>query len=325
MKLITTLTQRLNRFQQTHSAIGFPVAVLKKYGDNNGSYQAALLTYYGFLSLFPLLLVVLNIVHLLFRNNDAVREAITSNISTYFPLLGNQLQSSIGSYKGAGVGLAIGLLLALYGARGGADALRFMLDSVWYVPKSRRAGFPKNTLKSLSIMGISAIGFWLTVGASILTSSFDQNMWTKIVFNLLGMGILAASLTGVFYIGLSRRVAPRKMALGAAIAGVVVQLLVTFGGILVARQLKNLDSLYGTFAIVLGLLFWIYLLAQIIVYAAQIDTVRELRLWPRSLDINSPTTADEQAYRLQAKAEHQAPHQKVAVNYHKTSSAKAHR
>ena len=54
---IERILRTLDRFQQGHTVLGFPVAVAKKYGDDQAGKHAALLAYYGFLSLFPLLLV----------------------------------------------------------------------------------------------------------------------------------------------------------------------------------------------------------------------------------------------------------------------------
>ncbi|HJQ44120.1 MAG TPA: hypothetical protein VJ831_13610, partial [Jatrophihabitantaceae bacterium] len=50
-----SVVERLDRFQREHPKAGLPIAVLYKYADDQGSYLAALITYYGFLSLFPLL------------------------------------------------------------------------------------------------------------------------------------------------------------------------------------------------------------------------------------------------------------------------------
>ena len=102
---------------------------------------------------------------------------------------------------------------------------------------------------------------------------------------------------------------------GSVFAALTIQLLLTFGSLLVAHQLKGLNSLYGTFAVVLGLLFWLYLIAQVIVYAAQIDSVRHLKLWPRSLQANKPTEADKRAYELYAHVQTFTREEEVDVRF----------
>lgn len=302
---IPALVRKIDAFQQRHPALAFPFAVVKKFGDDAGGYHAALLTYYGFLSLFPVLLVVSTVLQLWFANDDGLRAEVSHNISNYFPLLGNQLQESVQSMGKTGLGLAAGLLITLYGSRGFADALRYTLDDMWQVPKSDRTGFPKNIGQSLLIMGVGGLGFLATVAASSLTSGFSHAIWMKVLFNILSAGILALALTFIFRLATSRSFSFRDMALGAGMAAVIVQLLITFGGILVSGQLKVMDSLYGAFAVVLGLLFWLYLLSRVLVYCAEIDTVRHFRLSPRSLSGQDDmiTKADRKADRLYAKSE----------------------
>lgn len=313
---ISAFLKRVDRFQQRHPVLSHPYAVIKKYGDDNGGYQAALITYYGFLSLFPLLLVLVTLLHLWFRDNPTVQADVSKSVGHFFPLLGDQLQTHIHGMRGAGLGLIIGMLFTLYGARGVADALRFALDNMWQVPKSERTGFPKNMLQSWAIMLSGALGFAATVTVSAFSSALGHALWVKILLNIVGFVLVTLVLGLVFWVATSGRVPFKHMMVGATIAALAVQLLLTFGGIVLSHELKSLDSVYGTFAVVLGLLFWIYLLAQILVYAAEADTVRHLNLWPRSLTGGDlQTDADRRAYRLYAKSERYLHKEDVEVYF----------
>src|SRR5207253_11236563 len=121
---INRLVQKIDSWQQRRPTVAFVYAVVKKYGEDNGGYQAALLTYYGFLSLFPLLLVLVTLLELWFHNDPTVRQEVSTSVGHFFPLLGQQLQRQIHGMRGAGVGLVIGVLITMYGARGAADAFR---------------------------------------------------------------------------------------------------------------------------------------------------------------------------------------------------------
>src|SRR5690348_11498139 len=110
-------------YQRRHKAIGFPLAVFRKYGDDQAGHQAALLAYYGFLAIFPLFLILTTVLKVLIRDDTVLRAKIIKNATNYFPLVGNDLQQNVHTLGSTGWILAIGVLLTLYGARGVADAL----------------------------------------------------------------------------------------------------------------------------------------------------------------------------------------------------------
>src|SRR5689334_13069549 len=121
----------LDGWQRRHALAGFAYAVIKKYGDDEAGNRAAIITYYGFLSLFPLLLVLTSVLQLLFRSESHFRQRILTDLDQYFPVVGNQLQSNIHSPHKAGLTLIIGILITLYGARGGAVAFSNSLNHIW--------------------------------------------------------------------------------------------------------------------------------------------------------------------------------------------------
>jgi membrane protein len=106
----------------------------------------------------------------------------------------------------------------------------------------------------------------------------------------------------------ARRTSVSDVLVGAVVAGVGWQLMQTLGAWYVRRRLQGATEVYGLFGLVLGLLAWIYLVAIIIVAAAEIDSVRRRHLWPRSLltpftDDVDLTHADKRAYRSYATSE----------------------
>lgn len=312
---IPQIIDRLDQFQQRHPVVGLPYAIIKKFGDDDGGYQAALITYYGFLSIFPLLLVVLTIIQIIFHNNIEVRHEVSQSIGHFLPGIGSALESNVHSMGRSGIGLAIGLLLTFYGARGVADVLRHALNDIWQVPRMRRTGFPKGLLQSLLIMVVAAVGFAATIAVSSFSAALGHAVWVKIVANVAGFFVLFGVLLFVFRTATSRKVPPKDMFVGTAIAAAAMQILLTFGSLLVAHQLKNFDALYGTFAVVLGMLFWIYLLAQVVVYAVEIDSVRHLKLYPRAIQNDKPTPQDLHAYELYAHVDRYIPKEEIDVRF----------
>ena len=82
------ITERLDRFQRTHPWVGFPLAALYKFFDDFGGYQAALLTYYGFVSLFPLLLLASTILGFVLSSDPRLENEVLSSALSQFPVIG---------------------------------------------------------------------------------------------------------------------------------------------------------------------------------------------------------------------------------------------
>jgi len=301
MKFIDSLMSRIDTFQRQNKFLGFALAVNKKYSDDEAAHQAALLTYYGFLSLFPLLLVLTTVVKLLLRGDGNLQHKILDGATTYIPVIGSQLTQNVHSMKGAGLALVVGILLTLYGARGVADVFRGSVNHVWEIPYARRPGFPKSILKSLTIIIIGGIGFLAAPILSGYAVSFSH-FW---VFKVLALLLTLAILFGLFIFLTKMASAQNRPAsdlwVGALVAAIGLLILQSLGTYLITHQLKHLQDVYSTFAIVLGLLYWMYLQTQLLLYALEIDSVRILKLWPRALNQSHQTDADHEAYRLYAR------------------------
>lgn len=312
---ITPIVNALDQFQQKHPVLALPFAVIKKYGDDSGGYQAALMTYYGFLSIFPLMLVMVTVLQLWFSDDAALRADVIDSVGRFFPLLGDQLQENVHGIGRSGAGLIIGIVITIYGARGAADVFRHIMNNIWQVPRMRRAGFPHNILNSFLILLAAALGFGATMLVSAFSATLGHSIWVKALANVAGFMVMLCLFLFIARTATMRRVPVKDMLVGSTFAAVAIQILLTFGSILVAHQLKNLNALYGTFAIVLGLLFWIYLLAQVVVYAVEIDSVRHLRLWPRGMQNDKPTKADLHAYELYAHVDQFIPKEQIDVRF----------
>jgi len=294
------LLSRADAYQQAHPVLGLPYAVIKKYGDDDAGHQAALITYYGFLSLFPLLLVATSVIDTVARHNVELRNRLLADINSYFPIVGDQLQHSIHSNK-TGVALTVGLLFTVYGTRGIADAMRSALDHAWAIPRVKRSGFPANVLKSFGLLLGAGLGLvFTTTLAGYATAALGDAELLRIIPIAINIGLLYLIFMYIFLIGTSRRLPRQAVRLGAATASIGLGVLQVAGGYLITHQLHNLRGLYGQFALVLAILFWIYLQAQVFMYAVELNVVQTRKLWPRSMTAKLITKADQTAYRLYA-------------------------
>jgi YihY family inner membrane protein len=288
------IIQKLDNFQKNHRLPSFVYAVIKKYGEDDAGHQAALLTYYAFLSLFPLLLVLTTLTEYIPVSHAEVRDSIIKGTTNYFPVLGDQLAAHVQTLHKNGLALVIGLLFTLYGARGVADAFRNGIQRLWKVPKSQQDGFPKSTLKSLSIIIIAGIGFLVASASIALAGAAGKGFAFRLLTIIINLIVWYGLFILLINISLSKRVPFKETRAAAVTAAVGLVIVQTLGGYLLKRELHNLDALYSYFALALGLLFWIYLQAQVLFYALEIAAVRSQKLWPRSLRSDQPTAADKQ-------------------------------
>lgn len=289
------IIQRLDEFQQKHRFSAFVVAVLKKYGEDDAGRQAALLTYYAFLSLFPLLLVLTTLTEYINGSHSQLQADIVKGATNYFPVLGTQLAEHVNTLQKSGFALIAGILFTLYGAHGVADAFQTGVQHLWKIPNSQRPGFPKSTIKSLCIVVIAGVGF-IAASVSVALAAAAGHGW---IFRLLSIIINLIIWSGLFIlllnISLPRHIPFKETRAAALTSAVGLVMLQVLGGYLLSRELKHLDALYSYFALALGLLFWIYLQVQIMFYSLEIAAVRSHKLWPRSLSGHKPTKADQRA------------------------------
>ncbi|HWT55907.1 MAG TPA: YihY/virulence factor BrkB family protein [Candidatus Microsaccharimonas sp.] len=272
----------LDRLQRSHPIFGFPFAVIKKYSDDKGGYQAALLTYYGFLSLFPTLLLTTTAMQWFLHADSHLKQRVISSVTNYFPIIGQQLQQNVHGFSKTGLPFLIGLLVLLYGLRGTADVFRQTVNNIWHVPIDKRSGFWSSLARNFTIVGIGGAGFIASAITASYAASSRHNLLLHILLILLSAFFIFCTYMVVLKISLSREVRVRRMWVGAAITTIGLLALQTLGGLILKHELKNLNNLFGTFAVVLGLFFWLYLQTQFLVYAMETDTVRIKKLWPRS-------------------------------------------
>lgn len=284
MDRIKTALSAFDAFQQRVPALAFPLAVIKRFGDDQGGRQAALITYYAFLSLFPLLLLFMTVLGYVVRSNPDLEGQIVDAALRNFPALGDDLQKNVKTLQVSGLALLAQMLVLLYGARGFASMLQEAFNNLWHVDRKIRPGFVGDNLRS--------VGMMLALGLGIITSAvlsyvlriiFDAGLLTSLLAAAVNLVVTFGLFLAVFRLGTSLTIATKRLIPGAVIAGFGTVVVQHFGGFIMAQQLPKLNSSYGSFALTLGLLFWIYLQSQVILYAIEIMAVKAQRDWPKQL------------------------------------------
>lgn len=316
MHLVDKIISSIDQFQRKHSFFGFIYAVIKKYGEDNASYHSALLTYYAVLSLFPLLIVFTTVTQLL-HSHHALHARLVSGLNSYFPIIGSQLQESVHSPKKTGIALVISLLVTLYGATGGASALQYSFNSLWHIPPAKQTSFPKSTIRNFGIILTAGLGFIITAVLTGYTAFLGHSILVTLLNTLLSVLILWGVFINLFKLAITGNKSTAEVAVGAACVAVGIQILQTLGSAILAHELKSLRNMSDTFALVLALMFWLYLQAEVILYGTEIEVIRQGHLFPRSL--RPPlTNADKQSYTNYAQGRRFNKNETVHVKFHKS-------
>src|SRR4029453_324650 len=157
MQAAERLLRHADKQQQQRAWIAFPYAVMKKFGDDQAGNLAALIAYYGFLSLFPLMLVLVTLLGLLLRNNPELQDTIRTSALANFPVLGEQISNNVHSLRGSGLALGIGLALSLWAGLGVMKVLQTAMNAVWNVPYRHRPNFWLSLLGAMIMLLVPGV------------------------------------------------------------------------------------------------------------------------------------------------------------------------
>jgi YihY family inner membrane protein len=304
----------LDAVQRRHKWLAFLFAVFKKFGEDDAGSKAALIAYYGFFSLFPLLLVFTTVLGFVLNGHTALQQKVLHSALRQFPIIGDQITTSSHSLKGSGLALAIGLIGTLWAGMGVTQAGETAMNAVWNVPARKHPNALFSRLRGLVLLVIFGVG--------VLATTFLAGFGSSGAGEAAKIGAIAVAAIinlGMFLVAFrvlaAESLSWRDVLPGAVVATVLWEILQAIGGWYVARSLKGASQVYGFFAIVIGLLGWLYLGAQMTLFAAEINVVLRRRLWPRSLVQPPLTTKDKEVLRSLAKMEERRPEEEIVVRF----------
>lgn len=308
----------VDSLQAGRTWLAFPFAVVRKFADDQAGQLAVLVAYYGFLSLFPLLLVFASILGFVLGGSPPLQHRVLATAEESFPALSGYLGSKISASNAA---LGVGLAGTLWGGLGVATATENAMNTVWDIPMSKRPNFWVSRLRGVGMLAI--------LGATFVVSSGLSALLSVGAFGVLGT---AAEIVGplvlnfalylvAFQVLTNEHLAWRTMVPGAAIGAVGWTVMADLGSYYTRHVILHASDLYGSLAVVVGLLAWMYLGAQLTLYAAEVNVVLHARLWPRSLTGGPRTEADRRAVVRQARRGARAASARVTVEWEKEQGA----
>jgi uncharacterized BrkB/YihY/UPF0761 family membrane protein len=315
MSRVRAIIQAVDRWQQRTRIAAFLFAVYKKFGDDRGGQLASLIAFSGFLSFFPLMLVVVTTTSFMARRYPSLATSIRTSAISEFPVVGSELTRTAGVLPGSGLGLFVGFLLLLWGGLGFTHALQEAFLEMWHVPYKGRPSWVTRMKRSVGLIAILVVGVLATVVLTLVGTSITNST----LASTLGLGAAYALSVGL-YLCLFWLLSPRNLRIvellpGAVIAALGWQSLQVLGIRLVGSQLRRSSELYGTIGAALGLIWFLLLTTQTLLYALELTVVRIQGLWPRSL-VHPPLTRSDQAVLLAlAKQEERFAGERVSVQF----------
>ncbi|HYI19376.1 MAG TPA: YhjD/YihY/BrkB family envelope integrity protein, partial [Solirubrobacteraceae bacterium] len=290
----------LDRWQRRHLPVAFAVAVARKFGQDRASMFAALIAYYAFLSLFPLLLALVSLLGLLLQDDPELQAQVLDTALARIPVIGEELRDDVGGLEGSGIGLALGLAGALWAGLGVTVVLGRAFDAVRGVPRFRQPGTLRARARGMAALAVLALALLAaTVASGLALGGAIGPVWERIATAAIAFTATGAVLLATFALLTGPPRTLRPLVPGVLVASAGSLALQAAGSWYVGYAIVDAGAVYGSFALVIGLVSWFWLGAHVLLVAAEVNAVLERRLWPRSL-AGELTPADREALRVTA-------------------------
>jgi len=308
--------RRVDSFQQRHRGPSVVFGVVKKYGDDNAGSLASSMAHSLFGTVFPLLLLLVTILGLVLGTHSALRTQVLHSALRDFPIVGTKLQHNITTlHRNSLPGLVIGIFGLVYGSISLGENGVFTMMQIWNLPGPQRPNYPRRLWRSVQFLFVLGAGLLVSTGLTALVALIHA---TAIVTAAGEIG--SAVVNSTEYLFAFRVLTPgpvplRRLVPGAVFGGLTWTALEAAGVLVVGNYLRHDSAIYGLFAIVLGLFAWLYIAAQLTVYAAELNVVLSRRLWPRAIVQPPLTEADRRSMAAQAHQNRRRPEQHVLVAF----------
>jgi YihY family inner membrane protein len=317
---MSRILRRLDTWQRDRKWAGFFFAVAKKFGEDQAGNLAALIAYYAFFSVFPLLLAFATILGFVLSGHPGWQHSIEHSAFAQLPLISDKNQPA--PLQGSVPALVAGLALALWSGLGVAKTSQTAFNTVYLVAHTDRPNFVRSTARALGLVVVGGIGLIVTTALSGAVTSVHSIGGVQVGIGLRIVGTaLAILLNAALFLVLFRWLTVRKVrwrdALpGALISAVALQVLQIAATAFIDHKLKGASSTYGkNFGTVVVLLSWFYLQAQVVLLAVEVNVVRQYGLWPRALTDPPATEADFRAFEAYAERERFRPDEDVDTEF----------
>ncbi|CAN5630473.1 N/A [soil metagenome] len=272
-----TSNRRVMEIRRRSKAGNTLVLAIRNFRTHRTGRNAALVAHYGFLSVFPLLLVFTTILGFVLQSRPQLRDQIIDSAFKRIPIIGEKVGSQPQELKGNVLVLIFGLIVAMWAGMRAFNVFQSALDDVAEVAIDQRRSLLRTRERSL--LGIAVVG-GAQIATAILTSLIAVSgvkVLHRVVLVIGAVVVNTLVLAAAYRWLCVRKFTWRQVAPGAIAAGVAFATLQIAGTVVVGRAIANASSIYGTFASVIALLTWLSLHALVALVGAEINHVLPAR------------------------------------------------
>jgi membrane protein len=318
---VAGIADAIDGVQRRFPALGLPIAVVYKFFDDQGNYLAAIITYYAFVAIFPMLLLATSVLGFVLQGNPELQQRVLDSALVQFPVVGDELGRP-GGLSGSTGAVVAGAVVALYGSLGLGSAIQNAMNIAWSVPRNSRPNPFLLRLKSLLLLIAAGASVLAVTGLSVAGRNTDVfgNQLTTVIVSFATLALIALLLTLLFRLAAAREHPWWHAAPGGILVAVLWQVLQVVSTAYVKRVLGETSSMNQTFGVVLGLVGLIFIASCIALLGIELNVVVARRLWPRALltpftDAVELTPADRKAYTSYASAQRHKGFEEVTVTF----------
>ncbi|MCL5048341.1 MAG: YihY/virulence factor BrkB family protein [Firmicutes bacterium] len=305
---------KFDKMQKKFRTIAIIVAVIKKCNDDQANLFVILLGWYSFMSIYPLLLILVTALNLIGEKSLGVH--IVSLVDR-FPVIGRQFGSAENNKRLSGsiLVLVVGVISLTYGSLGVARSLQKSLFHMWNIPRTYKGSLVFRLYRNILTIFVLGVVFLL----NSVAASFS--LGTSIHILIAIPSLLAIIIVNVYAYHLVFSLQNPEGILvgsnwpGSIAAGLLFTAMTTIGASLVWHELIHSSETYGAFSQVIGVIVFLLIIAKITVYASELNCVLAQNLFPRSITKKSLTAADKKVYELLILEQQMDPKQKIDITY----------
>lgn len=265
------------RLRQKSSAADLILRVVDGFREHRTGMYAALLSHFGFLSIFPLLTALTSILGFVLEGDKPLRKTIRDSALAHVPIVGGQLKQDAGGLKGSVLLIVFGIATALWAGTKAFVAAQNAMNEIWEVPRSQRPNLVKTRLRAFSgigIVGVSQIGSGILAGIISVSST---NWISRILLAIAAIAFNTITLFATYRVLTAKKLQRDQLMAGAITSGVGLFVLQIFTTTIVSRALDKATPVYGSFGGVIALLGWLSLTALIALIGVEVNAALDQR------------------------------------------------